>query len=155
MATASRRLNGNKGMEKVMTPDQVREHVANIAARDGRYWPEAFFFVNEVVAAAVKWLKSGEMKPRDVAPSRGEDGVNFHISGYELLEAFRRLARERWGCLARMVLSRWGVNRTEDVGEIVFMMVEDEKLEWKRRESDTKAEFRDVFDFAEAFDGWD
>lgn len=142
-------------MENIMTPEQVRERIIHIAHTDGRYDPGAFFFVNEAVAAAVKWLKSGEMKPRDVAPSRGEDGVNFHISGYELLEAFRRLARDRWGCMARRVLENWGVKATEDVGEIVFMMVNDEKLEWKRRDSDTMADFTNVFNFSEAFDPWD
>lgn len=138
-----------------MTPEQVRDRIIHIARQDGRYDPGAFFFVNEAVAAAVKWLNSGEMKPQDVAPTRGEDGKNFHISGFELLEAFRRLARDRWGCLARPVLENWGVMSTEDVGEIVFLMVNDEKLEWKRRESDTMAEFTGVYDFREAFDPWD
>lgn len=138
-----------------MTPEQIRERIIGMALRDGRYAPNAFFFVNEVAAAAVKWLKSGEMRPKDAAPSRGEDGVNFHISGGELLDAMRRLARERWGCLARMVLEGWGVRRTEDVGEIVFMMVEDEKLDWKRRESDTRDDFLGGYDFREAFDKWE
>lgn len=141
-------------MSESMTPEQVRDRIIYVAVKDGRYSPGAFFFVNDAVAAAVKWLKSGEMKPRDIAASRGEDGVNFHISGYELLAALRRLARERWGCMARVVLESWGVRRTEDVGEIVFLMVNDEKLEWKRRESDTKAEFADGYDFRDAFDAW-
>jgi uncharacterized repeat protein (TIGR04138 family) len=142
-------------MEETMTPEEVRDRIVSVARTDGRYDPAAFFFVNEVVAAAVKWLKSGEMKPRDVASSRGDsDGVDFHISGYELLEAFRRLARERWGLMARTVLGNWGIRRTEDVGEIVFLMVDDEKLEWKRRESDTKTEFAGVYDFRDAFDSW-
>ncbi len=138
-----------------MTPEQVKERIVFIARRDGRYDPAAFFFVNEAVAAAVKWLKAGEMKPRDVASSRGEDGVNFHISGFELLEAFRRLARERWGCLTRVVLEKWGVRKTEDVGEIVFLMVDDEKLEWKRRESDTKDDFKGGYNFKDVFDNWE
>ncbi len=142
-------------MDDPMTPDEVRQRIHLVARRDGRYDPAAFIFVNEAVQAAVKWLQSGEMKPRDIAPSRGDGGANFHISGYELLEALRRLARERWGCLARTVLGRWGVTRTEDVGEIVYLMIGDEKLEWKRRESDTKAEFADVYDFRAAFDCWD
>ena len=67
----------------------------------------------------------------------------------------RRLARKRWGCLARQVLKNWGVLTTEDVGEIVYLMVDDQDLEWKRRESDTKEEFRAVYDFAAAFDAWE
>ncbi|MCC8191389.1 MAG: hypothetical protein LIP77_12275 [Planctomycetes bacterium] len=142
-------------MNESMSPEQVRDRIVHIAQSDGRFDPAAFFFLNEVVAAAVQWLKSGEMQPRDVAASRGEDGVSFHISGYELLEAMRRLAKERWGCLARQVLESWGVRRTEDVGEIVFLMVNDEQLAWKRRESDTLADFQGGYDFAEAFDSWD
>jgi uncharacterized repeat protein (TIGR04138 family) len=141
-------------MEYEMTPDQLRDQIILIANRDGRYDPAAFFYVNEVVAAAVKWLKSGEMKPHDVAANRGDDGVNFHISGYELLDAFRRLSRERWGCMTCAVLGKWGMRSTEDIGEIVFLMVNDEKLAWKRRESDTKAEFAGAYDFRDAFDGW-
>ncbi|MCL2001325.1 MAG: hypothetical protein FWG74_07820 [Planctomycetes bacterium] len=141
-------------MADSMTSEQVHERIFFIAAKDGRYQPNAFFFMNESVAAAVKWLKSEEMKPQDVALSRRGEGKDYHISGFELLEAFRRLARERWGCLARTVLERWGVRCTEDVGEIVFMMVEDEKLDLKRRESDTKDEFRNGFDFRAVFDQW-
>lgn len=142
-------------MSDTLTPEQVRERISHIAVRDGRYDPAAFLFVSEAVAAAVKWLKSGEMRPRDSAASRDEDGVNFHISGLELLEALRRLARDRWGCLARKVLESWGVRSTGDIGEIVFLMVDDEKLEWKRRDTDTKDDFRDVYDFRETFDAWE
>ena len=142
-------------MADMLTPEQARERINHIAGTDGRYAPEAFLFVNEAVAMAVKWLKSGEMPPRDVAPSRGEDSDDFHVSGYELLEALRRLARKRWGCLAGQVLKNWGVETTEDVGEIVYLMVGDQKLEWKRRESDTKEEFRSVYDFASVFGAWE
>ena len=107
------------------------------------------------MANTVKWLKTGEMQPRDVASSRSLDDDTFHISGYELLEGMRRLARERWGLLARSVLERWGVYRTEDIGEIVFIMVDDSELQWRRRESDTKADFANGYNFTEAFDSWD
>ncbi|MDR1520265.1 MAG: hypothetical protein LBU23_09025 [Planctomycetota bacterium] len=137
----------------MLTLEQARERIELIAGKDGRYDPAAFFFVNDSVAAALKWLKSGEMRANDSAPSRG-GGEDFHISCRELLEAMRRLARERWGCLARQVLENWGVASTGDVGEIVFMMVDDEKLEWRRRKSDTKEEFRDVYDFKAVFDVW-
>ncbi len=112
-------------MDGSMTPEQVRDRIGYIARQDGRFSPMAFYYVNDVVASTVKWLKSGEMTPRDISGSRGEGDENFHISGQELLEGFRRVSLERWGMMARQVLERWGVYRTEDVGEIVFMMVED------------------------------
>ncbi|MDR1613077.1 MAG: hypothetical protein LBT97_09895 [Planctomycetota bacterium] len=141
--------------DQSMTPEEARARIGRIAGEDGRYAPEAFFFVTDVVGRTVEWLQKGEMPPRD-AGSRGEaGGRDFHISGQELLEGMRRLARERWGCMARRVLERWGVSRTEDVGEIVFMMVEDEKLQWKRRESDAREDFARGYDFADVFDAWE
>lgn len=142
-------------MDEPMTPEEVRARVGRIAGEDGRYAPEAFFFVNDVVGRTVEWLQKGEMTPKDAGGGRGEGECNFHISGQELLEGMRRLARERWGCMARRVLEHWGVSRTEDVGEIVFMMVEDEKLQWKRRETDTREDFARGYDFAAAFDSWE
>jgi uncharacterized repeat protein (TIGR04138 family) len=124
-----------------------------VARKDGRYAPAAFFFVSDSVTSAMKWLKSGKMPALDPDSSRG-GGDSFHVSCRELLEAIRRVARERWGCLARQVLESWGVQGTEDVGEIVFLMVEDEKLRWQRRESDTKEEFRRIYDFRSEFDAW-
>ena len=138
-----------------MTPEQIKSHIERIASDDGRYAPAAFFFVNDVVGCTVKWLKSGEMKPKDVDFTRGEGEVDFHISGMELLAGMRRLARERWGCMARKVLESWGVERTEDIGEIVFLMVEDRELQWKRRDSDTKEDFAGAYDFVSAFDAWE
>ncbi len=142
-------------MEEHLTPEQVRDRMVELAHEDGRYSPSAFFLVNDAVQAAAKWLKSGEMRPRDVDSSRGEDGVNFHVSGFELLEAMRRVVRERWGSMARLVLESWGLRRTEDIGEIVFMMVDDEKLGWRKRDSDSKADFDHVYDFATTFDVWE
>lgn len=141
-------------MDPSLTPDQIRERIEHIAREDGRYAPAAFYFINEVVAVTVKWLQSGEMTPRDVTASRGEGGNNFHISGYELLEGMRRLALERWGMMACSVLACWGIHRSEDVGEIVFLMVDDPLLQWKRREADTKADFADGYDFARVFAAW-
>lgn len=141
-------------MDGSMTPEQVRDRIGYIARQDGRFSPMAFYFVNDVVASTVKWLKSGEMAARDTSGSRGEGDENFHISGQELLEGFRRVSLERWGMMARQVLERWGVYRTEDVGEIVFMMVEDPQLQWKRRDSDTREDFANGYSFAETFDHW-
>jgi uncharacterized repeat protein (TIGR04138 family) len=73
-----------------------------------------------------------------------------HVSGPELLEAIRRLARERFGALARDVLEAWGVRRTEDFGEIVFRLVESGFL--SKTEDDQPEDFRAVYSFDEAFE---
>jgi uncharacterized repeat protein (TIGR04138 family) len=73
-----------------------------------------------------------------------------HISGRELAEGVRDLALARFGPMARSVLEHWGIHETTDVGEIVFALVEHGVL--IKQDEDTRADFADVFDFAEAFE---
>ncbi len=73
-----------------------------------------------------------------------------HVSGVELAEAVRDLAIERFGLLARVVLEYWGVHSTEDMGEIVFLLVEHGVL--TKEESDRREDFADVFSFEEVFE---
>ncbi|HSJ05052.1 MAG TPA: Minf_1886 family protein [Longimicrobiales bacterium] len=73
-----------------------------------------------------------------------------HISGRELVEGARDLALDRYGPMARSVLEHWGIHATSDVGEIVFALVEHGVL--IKQDEDTRADFADVFDFAEAFE---
>jgi uncharacterized repeat protein (TIGR04138 family) len=73
-----------------------------------------------------------------------------HVSGAELARAVRDLAIERFGVLAREVLEHWGVRSTDDVGDIVFAMVDLGLL--AAQPQDTRADFTNVFDFDEAFE---
>jgi uncharacterized repeat protein (TIGR04138 family) len=73
-----------------------------------------------------------------------------HITGSELAVGVRDLAINRFGPMARTVLEHWGVNGTEDVGSIVFALVECGIL--IKQEEDTLADFADVFDFDDAFE---
>jgi uncharacterized repeat protein (TIGR04138 family) len=73
-----------------------------------------------------------------------------HISGPELAHGARSLAVARFGPLARTVLEHWGIHSTEDLGEIVFALVEAGVL--IAEEQDRPEDFRELFDFEEAFD---
>lgn len=73
-----------------------------------------------------------------------------HITGRELATACRDLALDRFGVLARLVLSHWGVRSTADLGDIVFTLVELNLL--ISQPSDTRDDFLAVFDFDEAFE---
>jgi uncharacterized repeat protein (TIGR04138 family) len=73
-----------------------------------------------------------------------------HINGRELSSAVRDLAIERFGVMARLVLEHWGVTTTNDVGDIVFTMVELGLL--MSQPSDNRADFADVFAFDTAFE---
>jgi uncharacterized repeat protein (TIGR04138 family) len=73
-----------------------------------------------------------------------------HITGRELAEACRDLARQRYGVLARMVLEYWGVTSTADFGNIVFTLVDLGLL--LSQATDTRDDFAGVFEFQDAFD---
>lgn len=73
-----------------------------------------------------------------------------HISGAELAGAVRDLAIDRFGLLARVVLEHWGVHSTEDIGEIVFLLVDHGVL--AKQETDRREDFADVFSFEEVFE---
>ena len=138
-----------------MDPREHLEAIRRLAEADSRYAPEAFFFVSEAVGQTAQWIQD-KVLPEENAGPRSEDGADrFHVSGQELLAGIRKLARDRWGMLAPRVLGRWGVRRTEDFGEIVFLMVGDEALAWKSRECDRREDFANGFDFRTAFEGVD
>ncbi len=106
--------------------------VRNLAEHRGVFRPEAYFFVLESLDNAMESL-----------PARG------HISGEDLLDWIRELARERFGVMAGDVFRAWGVNGTIDFGRIVFHLVDAGLL--KKRERDSLGDFIDKFDFQEAF----
>jgi len=108
------------------------ELLNDILARDPRYTVEAYAFVRDGLDSTVRSLK----KPR-------------HVSGQELLEGIREFAIEEFGPMAKTVLNGWGIQQTEDVGEIVFNMVETGLL--GKTDEDSREDFANGYDFDEAF----
>jgi len=86
----------------------------------GRFAPQAYGLVMAALEAAVE--KKGA-----------------HVSGHELLEMLAALVARRFGMLARAVLNEWGIYRSEDVGEVVFDLVEAGIM--TKRPSDTREDF--------------
>lgn len=116
--------------------DETRDDelkISELLIRDDRYSREAYRFVQEGLEFTVQ--------------RRGRRG---HVSGKELLEGIRDLARDRFGLMARTVLNQWGVHATADVGEIVFNLVDAQVM--SKQDSDTRADFANVYDFEEVFD---
>jgi uncharacterized repeat protein (TIGR04138 family) len=111
--------------------------VSAICCRDPRYLPEAYGFVRDALDYATHKLK----KPLQ--------GKGRHISGQELLECARELALREYGPMALTVLGAWGVHSTEDIGEIVFNLVEAGKL--GKTDEDRREDFARGFDFRQAF----
>lgn len=73
-----------------------------------------------------------------------------HVTGRELAESARELAIGCYGPLARTVLEHWGIRSTDDMGRIVFALVDVGVL--VKREKDRQEEFAGLFDFEQAFD---
>jgi len=109
------------------------ERLRNLAQSDGRYRLQAFIFLHEALDHTLKMV-----------------GQKRHVTGRELLEGVRRLALEKFGMMARLLLESWGVRSTEDVGEIVFLLVESSI--WGRTETDSRDDFADGYDFRQAFE---
>ena len=116
-----------------MNDSHPADRVQELIARDPRYRPEAYDFVRQAL---------------DYAAHRR--GVRGHLTGQELLEGLRALAIERFGPMARLVLEHWGMRCTEDVGEIVFNMVDVALL--SKTDSDSRDDFREVYDFRVVFE---
>lgn len=109
------------------------ELFAALRARNPRYQEAAYVFV----LSALNYVLERLVEPR-------------HISGREMAEGVRDLALERFGPMARTVLEHWGIERTDDVGEIVFALVEMGVL--IKQDEDTRDDFIDVFSFDDAFE---
>ncbi len=99
-----------------------------------------------------RW-EGGRLPPDIYSALRGLGGpekMNRHVTGQQLCEVIRDVARERWGLMARNVLARWGVKSTEDLGQIVFALVNNGWLQ--KQPTDSIHDFDEVFSFPEAFD---
>jgi len=106
--------------------------MARIRSRGGRYNERAYLFV----LGTIEFLQS-----------RLE--VRRHVSGGELAWACRDFARQQFGLLARDVLAHWGITRTEDIGRIVFTLVEVGLL--VTQPGDGESDFEGVYQFMDAF----
>jgi uncharacterized repeat protein (TIGR04138 family) len=126
--------------------EQLKLDWKSIRQNAGPYAQEALQFVRDGLAHAVKMIH-GE-QGLGGAGGAGAPG-DRHVNGQQLCLGLRDYALTRYGLLARTVLARWGVTRTEDFGRIVFAMIEAGLL--RRSDDDTLDDFRGVFDFDEAF----
>ena len=73
-----------------------------------------------------------------------------HITGPELAGSCRSLALQRFGVTARLVLAHWGVRSTQDIGDIVFTLVDMGLL--ISQPHDSREDFAEVFAFEDAFE---
>ena len=111
----------------------------------GGYSPRAYEFLRDGLAHAVRSVHGDDAA--DSPPL--DDDESRHVSGQQLCLALRDYAIDRYGLLARSVLSRWNIHRTDDFGNIVFAMVDAGLM--RKTDDDTIEDFQGVFDFEEEF----
>jgi uncharacterized repeat protein (TIGR04138 family) len=104
--------------------------IKKIRERDRRYSPEAYAMVMDSLEFAIKRI-----------------GERRHLSAGELLVHLCDFARERYGILAYSMLNKWGVRSTDDVGSIVYRLIDEHVL--SEQDGDSPADFRHVFDLRE------
>jgi uncharacterized repeat protein (TIGR04138 family) len=106
--------------------------MGRIRARGGRYNERAYLFL----LGTIEFLQS-----------RLE--VRRHVTAAELAWACRDFALQQYGLLAPVVLAHWGITRTDDLGRIVYTLVEVGLL--VTQPGDHESDFNALYEFTDAF----
>lgn len=117
---------------------QFEQSIVSILKRDQRFDPHAYFFLKEALDFTLK---------RIADTNRGQ---NRHVSGSELLEGFRDHALEQFGPMASTLMAEWGVRKCQDVGDMVFLLIEEQVF--GKQESDRPEDFAGYFDLKAALE---
>lgn len=103
-----------------------------LTLKDGHYSTQAYIFVFEALEYTIQKM-----------PERR------HVTGKELLDGIKELAKKKFGFLSRMVFNQWGLQNTKDFGQIVFNLVDAGLM--GKTDQDCIDDFKDGFDFNTAF----
>ena len=110
--------------------DFESDDFADIVAKDKRFDARAYALLMDVV----HYLS-------------GEEGK--HCSGQDVLEEFKERALDQYGPMTYTVLTEWGLACTEDIGALMFNLVDAHRI--GRDENDTADAFANGYSFKEAF----
>jgi uncharacterized repeat protein (TIGR04138 family) len=113
------------------------EALDSIVANDPRYQRDAYVFLRDALDFTTKQQKK----------VRG--ATVRHVSGPELLGGVRQYALKEFGPMVMTVFDSWGVHSCEDIGNMVFNLI-DAGI-FGKTEEDSIEDFKNVYDFDEAF----
>jgi uncharacterized repeat protein (TIGR04138 family) len=117
----------------------VDPKILELTRGDPRYAYEAYEFVCEAVG-----FTQDRLGRTDIEAGADEN----HVSGEELLRGACAMAVRDFGMMAAVVFRRWGVRTTDDLGAIVFKLIEAGRL--SRSDEDDPDDFHAVFDLDKA-----
>src|SRR5205814_447722 len=113
------------------------EALDSIVASDPRYQREAYVFLRDALDFTTKQQK--KLKGASVR----------HVAGPELLEGFRQYALREFGPMVLTVFSHWGIESCEDIGQMVFNLI-DAGI-FGKTDKDSIEDFKAVYSFDDAF----
>jgi uncharacterized repeat protein (TIGR04138 family) len=119
--------------------DGIEERISQLRRRDRRFARNGYYFVLDALDHTIETLGKDR-----------ETGEDRHVGGRELLAGLQELAAEEFGPMATVCLDRWGIRASEDVGEVVFNLIDSGLL--SRRPTDSRLDFADGFDFERVFE---
>lgn len=112
--------------------------VEGILSKGTPFKKQAYYFLNEALGKAMK-----------AAATKSTPAKAQHVNARTLSFAFRDLALDQYGGLAKQVLNHWGLYNSQDIGNMVYQLVEDGI--WSKTEEDSLEDFNNLIDFDEAF----
>jgi uncharacterized repeat protein (TIGR04138 family) len=115
-----------------------------VARRDQRFAYEAYEFIFAALEHTQKML--GRVPPDGAR----DEPIRQHVQGVELVRGACDLAKREYGRMARIVFSMWGIHSTDDIGAVVFNLIDASLL--TKTESDSRDDFRNLFDLDEALE---
>lgn len=124
-----------------MNLDHFSATVDGIVANNPRYERDAYLFIRDALEFTTK-----QQKKRGGGLSAPAE---CHVSGQQLLEGVRLYSLQQYGPMVLTVFEHWRVRSCEDIGRIVFDLIE--AREFGKSDHDTLEDFRKGYDFHEAF----
>lgn len=114
--------------------EQLSKSLETLLERDQRYPIEAYGVALSALSDTISRLE----RPR-------------HISGAELARGFRRYALDQFGPMTLTVLEAWNLRATDDLGAVVFNLIEIGLL--NKSAEDRLEDFQGLYSFQEVFGG--
>jgi uncharacterized repeat protein (TIGR04138 family) len=129
-------VSADSGILLHMQAMQFEQSVVSILKRDKRFDAHAYFFLKDALDFTLKRIADANA------------GQSRHVSGPELLEGFRDFSLEQFGPMAATLMKEWGVRKCQDVGDMVFHLIEEQVF--GKQDSDRREDFSEAFDFEDS-----
>lgn len=111
------------------------EAIKNIVDEDDSYKPDGFQFLRDALDHTVSSLRQDELIE------------HRHVTGPELLEGIVEYGLKEYGPMAVAVMESWGIRSGEDIGAMVFKLIE--VGAFGRSDEDSPSDFEGVLNLKE------